>query len=114
MTDMPMSHQADWNRELLAVSRGKVCGWLNWAFADTPDSTDLTRWSGCWTTDLRLKPWGEIYAGLAKEVTRHPQLPGGYPEYLTSLQVEHRALVTDPESGNAYRRQLRERKAAAK
>lgn len=114
MPDKPVSHQVEWNQELLKVSRGRVCGWLNWAFADTPTSTDLTRWSGCWTTDLKLKPWGEMYARVAREEAKQPDKPNPFPQYLTSSPVEYRALVTDPESGNDYRRQLRERKASAK
>jgi len=53
---------------------GGTCGWLNWAFADTPTARDISRWSGCWTTDLKLKPWGQ-YSALGPRVG--PQaLPG--------------------------------------
>lgn len=58
LPEKPVEHQVEWCGELLAVSRGRLCGWLNWAFADTPTSRDISRWSGCWTTDLELKPWG--------------------------------------------------------
>lgn len=62
---------------LLEVSQDQVCGWLNWAFADTPTSQDLTRWSGIWTEDLELKPWGEVFGRFAREQVRNTsRLPG--------------------------------------
>ena len=61
--------QVAWCDRLLQVSRGRVCGWLHWAFADTPTSRDLTRWSGLWTEELALKPWGCSYAAFARQAT---------------------------------------------
>lgn len=66
------SDQVAWNNKLLEVSRGRVCGWLNWAFADTPTSQDLTRWSGIWTEDLELKPWGRAFGQFARATIAHP------------------------------------------
>ncbi|MGQ9649450.1 MAG: cellulase family glycosylhydrolase [Phycisphaerae bacterium] len=105
----PQEHQVEWCQALLDVSRGRVCGWLNWAFADTPGSTDITRWSGLWTEDLKLKPWGEVFGEFARQTVRHPQPWRQFPRgLLTNMnRVGHQALVTDPEAGHALRRTLR-------
>jgi hypothetical protein len=111
--DRPMSHQLEWNRLLLDVSRGRVCGWLNWAFADPPEARDLSRWSGCWTTDLVLKPWGEEFGRFARDVTRKPPEPREAPAWLRSFEFDRKALVTDPQAGAETRLELRRRRAAA-
>ena len=105
----PPEHQVQWCQALLDVSHGRACGWLNWAFADTPGSKDITRWSGLWTEDLRLKPWGKVFGEFARETVRHPQQWRQWPGWLvTNMSLaDHRALVTDPEAGHALRRALR-------
>lgn len=103
----PAEHQAEWCQALLDVSRGRVCGWLNWAFADTPGSTDITRWSGVWTEDLKLKPWGKVFGQFARDTVRHPQQPREFSEWLTRESLDRRALVCDPAAGNQLRRVLR-------
>ncbi|HPD30837.1 MAG TPA: cellulase family glycosylhydrolase [Phycisphaerae bacterium] len=103
----PAEHQVEWCQTLLDVSRGRACGWLNWAFADTPGSRDITRWSGLWTEDLKLKPWGKVFGQFARDTSRHPQQPREFPKWLTGSEFDHRSLVTDPEAGHALRRALR-------
>lgn len=114
LPEKPVEHQVEWCRELLAISRGRVCGWLNWAFADTPTSRDITRWSGCWTTDLRLKPWGEMFSAFARDVIARPDTPRPFPAVLIAFPFDHRAMVTDPAVGNEYRKKLRELYLAGK
>jgi len=103
----PVEHQMEWCEKLLEVSRGRVCGWLNWAFADTPTSRDITRWSGLWTENLELKPWGKVFGEFARETTAHPQSAREFPAYLTNFEFDRRAMLTSPEAGNAYRQSLR-------
>ena len=99
--------QAAWGRRLLEVTEGRVCGWLHWAFADTPTSTDLTRWSGLWTEQLQLKPWGEAYSRFARGHTGRPVEPRPFPDNLTGAKFDRKAMLTDPKTGEAYRASLR-------
>jgi beta-galactosidase GanA len=99
MSPQTVEDQAAWCRTLLDVSRGRVCGWLNWAFADTPTSTDLTRWSGVWTEDLQLKPWGKLFSQLAREVAAKPQEPRPFPADTKDRLPDRKAMLTDPQKG---------------
>src|SRR5690606_11003390 len=107
----PPEHQVEWCRELLTISRGRVCGWLNWAFADTPTSRDITRWSGLWTQELELKPWGKVFGAFAREVTTRPEPAREFPAYLKRFEFDRRAILTSPDAGAEYRRKLREERA---
>ncbi len=94
---MPSQTEADqvkWNSKLLDVSRGRVCGWLNWAFADTPDSQDLTRWSGLWTEDLTLKPWGREFGVFARDVANRTLKPRPFSDRIEEWQHDRRAVLT--------------------
>lgn len=102
----PPEHQVEWCQELLAVSRGRVFGWLNWAFADTPTSRDITRWSGLWNQALDLKPWGQVFGEFARQVTQQPPEPRPFPEYLTNFEFDRKAMLTSPEMGAKYRQAL--------
>lgn len=102
-------HQTAWCKELLDVSRGRAAGWLNWAFADAPLARDLSRWSGCWTETLSLKPWGRVFADFAAEAAIKPHTPRPFPAYLTSFQFDRKALLTSPKTGDRYRDALRRR-----
>jgi hypothetical protein len=108
LPDMPVEHQVEWCGTLLDVSRGRVCGWHNWGFADTPTARDISRWSGCWTTDLQLKPWGRVFGTFAKETARKPIPARPFDAWLTSVPFDREAALTDPAVGNEYRRRLRE------
>lgn len=110
LPDRPAAHQVEWNRTLLDVSRGRVCGWLNWAFADVPAAADLTRWSGCWTTDLTLKPWGESFGAFARQITADPAPPRAFPDALWATPPDRRALLTDPAAGAEWRARWRDRR----
>lgn len=113
LPERPVEHQVVWCQALLDVSRGRVCGWLNWAFADTPTSTDVTRWSGLWTQDLQLKPWGKAFGEFARETTRHPQAKREFPAYLRDFTFDRRAMVTWPDTGMQYRETLRKMRVEA-
>ena len=88
--------QVAWCERLLQVSRGRVCGWLHWAFADTPTSRDLTRWSGLWTEELELKPWGRSYGAFAREATVRPEELRPFPAALPAAESDRRAALTNP------------------
>ncbi len=103
----PVEHQAEWCEKLLEVSRGRACGWLNWAFADTPTSRDITRWSGLWSEDLNLKPWGRVFSAFARDITAHPAPRRPFPARLTSFTFDRKAMLTSPTTGDDYRRQLK-------
>ncbi len=92
----PPEHQLAWCEQLLTLTHGRLCGWLNWAMADTPTSTDLTRWSGVWTEDLRLKPWGGRYSAFAQDATREPAPERPWPEAVTGVRWDRHRLLTDP------------------
>lgn len=95
--------QVAWNRRLLDVSRGRVCGWLHWAFADTPTSQDLTRWSGLWREDLTLKPWGAVFGQFAREAIRDAQPPRPFDEAVRQLPLDRRAALTQPAPQPSFR-----------
>ncbi|MBI4580464.1 MAG: hypothetical protein HY718_12220, partial [Planctomycetes bacterium] len=112
LPEKPIEHQAEWCNELLDVTRGRVCGWLNWAFADTPTARDITRWSGCWTADLKLKPWGKVFGEFARAKTRHPEPPRAFDEAVGATPFDRDAALTDPAVGNEYRQALQQRLAS--
>lgn len=103
----PPEHQVEWCQELLDIGKGRLCGYLNWAFADTPGSMDITRWSGLWTEQLELKPWGKVFGQFARDTVHTPQSPRPFPKWLTAHEFDHRAMVTDPAAGHALRKTLR-------
>lgn len=106
LPDKPVEHQLEWGKELLGATRGRLCGWLNWAMADTPTSTDLTRWSGIWTTDFRVKPWGAAYIAFAKEP--HGAEPfRAFPPCIATPNAPREELITSPDAGNTLRQQIR-------
>jgi hypothetical protein len=97
MPAQTLEDQVAWNQKLLEVSRGRVCGWLHWAFADTPTSRDLTRWSGLWTDDLQLKPWGQAFGQFARDITqRPPDEPRLWPSLSGDAQAARRTALTNP------------------
>ena len=107
LPNRPVQHQVEWCNQLLDVSRGRVCGWLNWAFADTVSSNDITRWSGCWTSDLKLKPWGKAFGEFARATTMKPVVSRGFDPPFIQIKFDRDAALTDPAAGNEYRQALR-------
>ncbi|MCC7147304.1 MAG: cellulase family glycosylhydrolase [Phycisphaeraceae bacterium] len=66
----PEEHQTQWCAELLKTTAAVACGWLNWAYADSPEpKADISGASGLWTADgTRLKHWGRYFCAKAKEL----------------------------------------------
>lgn len=96
MPRQTVEDQVAWNRKLLEVSRGRVCGWLHWATADTPSSHDLTRWSGLWTEDFELKAWGKVFGSFAREVTASPDSTRPFSIKGADDATRRRISLTDP------------------
>ncbi|MHC4443845.1 MAG: cellulase family glycosylhydrolase [Planctomycetota bacterium] len=110
LPEMPVQHQDEWCNLLLKVTRGRLCGWLNWAFADTPTSQDLTRFSGCWDEHLKLKPWGKSFNRFACRISVTPQPLRSFPQYLTSFSFDRKAMLTSHHTGREYLRILMEKR----
>jgi hypothetical protein len=106
--------QVAWCRRLLDVTRGRTAGWLNWAYADAPPATDLSRWSGCWTSDEQLKPWGRVFGDFARTMSKNPAKRRPCPAWLEAVPFDRDALVTDPAAGRAYLDSLRKAWETAK
>jgi hypothetical protein len=96
MPSQSLDDQVAWGNRLLEVTQGRVCGWLHWAFADTPTSVDLTRWSGIWTADLQLKPWGATYGRFARLATATPAPPRPLPSFESRDSTTRRIAITNP------------------
>jgi hypothetical protein len=107
LPEKPVDHQVEWCGRLLDVTRGRTCGWLNWAFADTPSARDISRWSGCWTTDLKLKPWGRVFGEFARESAHKPLPARAFDTWLMANKLDRDAALTDPTVSNEYRQRLR-------
>jgi hypothetical protein len=77
--------------------RGLASGWLNWAYADTPSSQDITRFSGLVSEGGDVKPWGREF----RELAGHPEswlTPE--PEPAESLEMDLRRATVDPAYGD--------------
>lgn len=71
--------QARWIGEEIEASRRLAHGWLSWAFADTPEATDMSIYGGLVGADMHLKwwtRWFQVYAAnLAVLPQPTPELP---------------------------------------
>ena len=59
--------QADFCAREVKTSTPLVCGWLNWAMYDDPVAADVTRFSGLFTADGKVKAWGRRFSQIARE-----------------------------------------------
>ncbi|MEN6334987.1 MAG: beta-galactosidase [Phycisphaerales bacterium] len=65
--------QARWIVAEIEASRRVSAGWLSWPFADTPDSTDMSKFGGLVRSDLTPKPWAERFKDYAAKLSALPQ-----------------------------------------
>jgi len=93
----PAEGQARWCRAAVLQGRGIAAGWLNWAFADTPSSRDISKFSGLVTEKEIPKPWGEAFRKLAGNPDSWIKSPGE-PEGRVTFDADR--AITDPEEGN--------------
>jgi hypothetical protein len=63
------SYQSDWNTNVVKSTIGLASGWLVWAYADTPTSTDITKFGGLYNINDVIKEWGKSFHSLASEIT---------------------------------------------
>ncbi len=61
-------YQSNWNTNVVKSTLDLASGWLVWAYADTPTSTDITKFGGLYTTDGKLKEWGKSFRSLASGI----------------------------------------------
>ncbi len=65
---------------------------------------DDFRWSGLWTDDLQLKPWGKVFSEFAREVVSQPQKERPFPAEIGTRLPDRKAMLTDPQK--TYGRRL--------
>jgi endo-1,4-beta-mannosidase len=61
-------YQSNWNTNVVKSTLDLASGWLVWAYADTPASTDLTKFGGLYTTDGKIKEWGKSFKALGENI----------------------------------------------
>lgn len=66
----PESYQSEWNTNVVQSTLGLASGWIVWAYADTPTSTDLTKFGGLYNIKGELKEWGKSFKSLSEKITR--------------------------------------------
>ncbi|MDA8378949.1 MAG: cellulase family glycosylhydrolase [Planctomycetia bacterium] len=70
--------QADFCAREVKTSTPLVCGWLNWAMYDDPVAADVTRFSGLFTANGKVKVWGRRFSQIAHEYQHQlPPVPLG-------------------------------------
>lgn len=89
--------QARWCRAAVRQGRGLAAGWLNWAYADTPSSRDVTKFSGLVTENGTPKPWGHAFRELAGNPAAWT---GRAEEAKAELQFDADRAIVDPAAGN--------------
>jgi endo-1,4-beta-mannosidase len=65
--------QDRWIVAEIEATRHLANGWLSWPFADTPTSTDMSKFGGLVRSDLTPKPWAKSFAKYASNLTTLPQ-----------------------------------------
>ncbi|MHB9132745.1 MAG: cellulase family glycosylhydrolase [Armatimonadota bacterium] len=94
------TQQADWCTSLIETTAGLACGWLNWGFYDSPESTDASIYTGLLTADGKTKAWGTRFAELAKRYTGQAIPPA---ELGSRPTLDWDACITSSEARAAYR-----------
>lgn len=87
--------QAQWISAEIEASRKLACGWLSWPFADTPTSTDISRFAGLVKSDLTVKAWGREFKTLASNLSELKQPTPKLPAFALP-----NALIADQEELN--------------
>ncbi len=79
--------QDRWIIAEIEATRRLADGWLSWPFADTPTSTDMSKYGGLVRADLTRKPWAKSFVTYASKLTDLPQPTPALPacDVTTSL-----------------------------
>ncbi len=67
--------QATFCSQEVNITEPLACGWLNWAMYDTPAAQDVTRFSGLFQSDGKIKTWGRQFAALVADFHKNPPAP---------------------------------------
>ncbi len=70
---MTEDEQDRWIVAEIEATRRLSNGWLSWPFADTPTSTDMSKFGGLVRPDLTPKPWAKSFAKYAADLAGLPQ-----------------------------------------
>lgn len=73
--------QARWIVAEIEASRPVAGGWLSWPFADSPDSTDMSKYGGLVRSDMTRKPWGDTFRAYASRLPTLPQPTPKLPDF---------------------------------
>jgi hypothetical protein len=65
--------QDRWIVAEIEATRRLANGWLSWPFADTPTSTDMSKFGGLVRSDLTRKPWARSFAAYASRLAALPE-----------------------------------------
>lgn len=93
--------QARWCRAAVLQGRGVAAGWLNWAYADTPSSRDMTKFSGLVTETGERKPWGRAFQALARDPA---QWADGVQPPAAIVEFDVERAITDSQAAQAMLR----------
>jgi len=94
--------QSQWLSAEIEASRPLADGWLSWPFADSPDSTDISKFAGLVKSDMTMKVWGHKFKNIAANLPdlklSTPDLPDfNFSNILTADSKElgkmHRSYV---------------------
>jgi len=91
--------QAEWCAALIDTTAGLACGWLNWGFYDSPESTDVSIYTGLLTADGTMKAWGARFKELAERYCGQIIPPS---VLLTRPTLDWEDCITDGEARAAY------------
>lgn len=73
--------QSQWLSAEIEVSRPLADGWLSWPFADSPDSTDISKFAGLVKADMTMKVWGHKFSALATKLPDLKRSPFDPPKF---------------------------------
>ncbi len=88
------ANHAEYMRRFIEATNGHACGWLAWPTADTPLSTDLSVCGGLFRADLSVKPWGEVFRGLAHDIAWYADA-GSLPPLATAAEWREATVSAD-------------------
>lgn len=84
-------YQSNWNTNVVKSTLRLASGWLVWAYADTPTSTDITKFGGLYTTDGKLKEWGKSFKTLSSDLTNSAMK---HSDEIKNINVDECSMLT--------------------
>ena len=73
--------QDRWIVAEIEATRRLSDGWLSWPFADTPTSTDMSKYGGLVRPDMTRKQWAKSFAQYASNLANLPQPTPELPKF---------------------------------